>query len=96
MAATPGRALGDRRGAREERPGPAAWVVAGRSLRDVEARVDDLTLLAAAAWLAALVGSLVAVGAFEWAQGRLEARGPGVRPRARREPGGPGLPGPLR
>jgi hypothetical protein len=40
-------------------------VLAGRSLREVEARIDQITRLAALAWIAGLLGSLMAVAAAE-------------------------------
>jgi hypothetical protein len=48
--------------------GPAGryYVLAGRSLREVERRESDLTTMAALALLAALVGSLIAVLVIEW------------------------------
>jgi hypothetical protein len=52
------------------------WVVAGRSLRLVEERVDLLAQLAIAGWLAALMAIAVAVLAAELIAGRL--KGPRV------------------
>jgi hypothetical protein len=40
-------------------------VLAGRSLREVEARIDDLTKMAGAAWIIALLGTLAASAALE-------------------------------
>jgi hypothetical protein len=50
------------------------WVVAGRSLRLVEQRVDLLLQLALVGWLLALGGSAVAVVAAELLARRLEPR----------------------
>ena len=40
-------------------------VLAGRNMREVEARIDDLTKIVALAWLAALIGLLVTVALVE-------------------------------
>ena len=40
-------------------------VLAGRSLREAEARVDDLGKLAAIAWAAAMLGTLIACAVVE-------------------------------
>ncbi len=58
------------------RKAPGMFIVAGRSLRETEKRIDDLGLMALAAWVAVLVGSLAAVVAFEWASDRLRAGDP--------------------
>jgi hypothetical protein len=50
------------------RPG---FVLVGRSLREVERRVDGLTLMVGLAWAATLAGSLVAVVAAVWLGGWL-------------------------
>lgn len=50
------------------------WVVAGRSLRLVEQRVDLLLQLAIVGWLLALSGSAVAVVVAELVARRLEPR----------------------
>ncbi len=47
------------------------FVVAGRSLRETEKRIDDLSRLALAALAAVLVVSLLLVAAFEWRVHRL-------------------------
>ena len=46
-------------------------VLAGRNMREVEARVDDLTKITALAWVATLVALLVAVLGVEWFGPRL-------------------------
>ena len=45
--------------------GDRGWVLAGRSLREAERRVDQLGQMTLAAWVVALVGSLALVGALE-------------------------------
>lgn len=50
--------------------GPGGYVVAGRSLHEVEAQVDILTALAGAAWVATLIATLAAVWVVEWSFGR--------------------------
>jgi hypothetical protein len=42
-------------------PSGAGFVLVGRSLREAEARIDNLTLMLTLTWLAALVASFVAV-----------------------------------
>lgn len=49
------------------RPG---FVLAGRSLREQEDRVDRLTLMAGLAWAAALVGSLTILAFVLWSRNR--------------------------
>jgi hypothetical protein len=46
------------------------FVLAGRSLREVEAREDRLTLMVGIAWAATLGASLVAVGLVTFASAR--------------------------
>lgn len=46
--------------------GAGGYVLAGRSLRLVEERIDTLTLSAALAWFATMVATLLAVAAGEW------------------------------
>ena len=41
-------------------------VLAGRNMREVEVRIDDLTKITALAWVAALVAVFVAVLGIEW------------------------------
>jgi hypothetical protein len=76
-------------------PWSGGTVLAGRSLREVERRVDQLLLLVAAVWIATLVGLVVAsfVAAWIWprAQRAVDPApgsvGPGGSSSA--EPGGP-------
>jgi hypothetical protein len=51
-------------------PWTGGVVLAGRSLREVERRTDQLLLLVAAAWLASLAGAVVVsvVGAWRWSR----------------------------
>jgi len=42
------------------------WVLAGRSLREAERRVEQLGWMAVAAWLVAVAGSLVLASGLEW------------------------------
>ena len=49
-------------------------VVAGRNMREVEARIDDLTKITALAWVAALVAVLVAVLGVEGFGARLRRK----------------------
>ncbi len=53
-------------------PWTGGTVLAGRSLREVERRIDQLLLLVAAAWLAGLAGAacVAVVGARLWSRGR--------------------------
>jgi hypothetical protein len=53
--------------------GPGGWVVAGRSLRAVEERVDQLTQLAGLGLLASLVVTFGAVLLADWMQERRTA-----------------------
>ena len=50
------------------------YVVAGRSLREVEKRVDDLGLIVAAAWLVTLLATLAATLVLQWLVARLAPR----------------------
>jgi hypothetical protein len=56
--------------------GGRGWVLAGRSLREAERRVDQLGWMALAAWAVALAGSLALVGAFEGVAARHRPRRP--------------------
>ena len=49
-------------------------VLAGRNMREVEARVDELTKITALAWAAALAAVLVAVLGVEWFGARLRRK----------------------
>ncbi len=49
------------------------FVMAGRSLREVESRIDNIGLLLAAGWLGTCVAVLVAVAAVEFVFGRLSS-----------------------
>ena len=54
-------------------------VLAGRNMREVEARIDDLTKIVGLAWLAALIGVLVTVALVEALTGRAAgAKGDGT------------------
>jgi hypothetical protein len=54
-------------------PWSGGVVLGGRSLREVERRIDQLTLLAGAAWLAGLGGAAVVSVAGAWLWPRLAA-----------------------
>jgi hypothetical protein len=45
--------------------GPGGFVLAGRSLREVEKRIDQLTQMVGAAWLASMLVTLFLVLVFE-------------------------------
>ncbi|MHB9032433.1 MAG: hypothetical protein ACYC6L_05240 [Anaerolineae bacterium] len=49
--------------------GEGGYVLAGRSLAEVEARISNLGILVGLALISILVGTLVAVGAVEWLLG---------------------------
>ena len=55
------------------RGGPGGYVVAGRSLRATEERVDQLTQLAGLGWIGALVLTLLAVLLADWMGERASA-----------------------